>query len=89
MMGNRIVHNQIFDGVRAISIFLVIYFHVNYVIIKLLEGESLQNHIDSMPSILNISWQALGSEIIFFVSGYLLTMILLIEEKNHGHISVR
>ena len=89
MMGNRIVHNQIFDGIRAISIFLVIYFHVNYVIIKLLKGESLQNHIDSMPSILNISWQALGSEIIFFVSGYLLTMILLIEEKNHGHISVR
>lgn len=89
MTDERLVHNQIFDGFRALAILLVVFFHVNFGLIKLLPADALQQHIDQTPALFNISWHALGSEVIFFISGYLLTMILLLERGKHGRIDVR
>lgn len=83
----RTVHNKIFDGLRAISILLVIFFHINYLLVRILPPDGVQQYIDSSPAILNISWHALGSEIIFFLSGYLLTYILLMEINESGRIN--
>ena len=79
-------HNSTMDGMRALAIILVIFFHVNFVLVKLLPETGLLAHIEDIPFLFNISWHALGSEVIFFLSAYLLTLSLLKQLEATGKI---
>ena len=73
---------------RAIGIILVICFHVVVGLTTLLDAGALDRYIDSMPYTFNIAWQALGSELVFLFSGFLLSYILLREYMRHGRIDI-
>jgi len=81
-------HRSLIDFMRAIGILLVICFHVVLGITTLLEADAVPAYIDSIPPIFNIMWQALGSEIIFLFSGFLLSYLLLREHLQTGRINV-
>jgi peptidoglycan/LPS O-acetylase OafA/YrhL len=83
-------HNRrVVDGVRAIGIVLVVAFHGAFLFTKILPGPQLDAFIAGLPSVLNIVWQALGSEIVFFTSSFLLSYLLLREHGRYGSIDVR
>ncbi len=82
-------HRGIVDGLRAIGIMLVVAFHGAFVFAKVLPRPQLEAFIADMPSVLNIVWQALGSEIVFFSSGFLLSYLLLREHARYGSIDAR
>jgi peptidoglycan/LPS O-acetylase OafA/YrhL len=82
-------HRSVIDFMRAIGIILVIAFHVVVGLGSLLEPADLPQYIDALPGFLNISWQALGSELIFLFSGFLLSYLLLREFCRDGHLQVR
>ncbi|MEZ5977363.1 MAG: acyltransferase [Planctomycetota bacterium] len=80
---------RVVDGVRALGIVLVVAFHGSFLLAKSLPRESLANFIDRLPPILNVVWQALGSEIVFLASGFLLAYLLLREKLRYGSIDMR
>ncbi len=83
-------HNRrVVDGLRAIGIILVVAFHGAFVFVKVLPREQLDAFVAGMPAVFNIVWQALGSEVVFFASGFLLSYLLLREHGRHGSIDVR
>ena len=91
-------NRNIVDGVRAIGILLVILFHVMFGTTKLLQGygeehggdyAGLDRYIADFPTVLNIAWQALGSEMVFFVSGFLLSYLLFRELTKTGRVDLR
>ncbi|MBX3464823.1 MAG: acyltransferase [Planctomycetes bacterium] len=83
-------HNRaVVDGLRAIGIMLVVAFHGAFVFAKVLPRPQLESFIDRMPGVLNIVWQALGSEMVFFTSGFLLAYLLLREHARYGSIDLR
>lgn len=63
-------HVPVLDGVRAISILLVVTHHPIY------------------PGVWPVFHGATGVSIFFVLSGYLITMLLLREERNAGRISL-
>lgn len=78
----------VIDAFRAGGIILVICFHVVIGLTTLLEADSLLAYVDTMPQVFNIMWQALGSEIIFLYSGFLLSYLLLRELHRAGRIDI-
>jgi peptidoglycan/LPS O-acetylase OafA/YrhL len=82
-------HRSIIDFMRAIGIILVIAFHVVVGLGSLLETAQLPQYIDALPGFFNISWQALGSELIFLFSGFLLSYLLLRELRLDGQLKFR
>lgn len=81
-------HRSIIDFMRAIGILLVICFHVVLGITTLLEPDQVPAYIAEIPRVLNIWWQAMGSEIIFLFSGFLLSYLLMRELVRTGRIDV-
>lgn len=65
---------------------LVVAFHGAFLTTKLLPQEPLERFIQGLPQVLNIVWQALGSEIVFLASGFLLSYILIREHLRYGSI---
>lgn len=88
MLLDRQINRSIVDCVRAIAILLVIAFHVVVGLTTLVDDVGLAQYVDVMPTAFNIMWQALGSEIIFLFSGFLLSYLLLRERINTGRIDV-
>ena len=82
-------HRSIIDFMRAIGILLVICFHVVLGITTLLETDQVPGYIDEIPRAFNIWWQAMGSEIVFLFSGFLLSYLLLREFVKTGDIDIR
>lgn len=82
-------HRSIIDFMRAVGILLVICFHVVLGITTLLEPDQVPGYIAEIPRSLNIWWQAMGSEIIFLFSGFLLSYLLMRELVKTGRIDVR
>lgn len=78
------------DFLRGAGILLVIGFHVVVSMAFLLLDDGGQaQYIEALPPIMNVFWQALGSELIFLASGFLLSYLLIRELRNSGRISVR
>ena len=68
------------DGLRALSIFLVVSLHT-------VQRFSMNHHV-------GLGWYVLfnglyGVEIFFVISGFLITSLLLQEQRKHGSISLR
>ena len=82
-------HRSIIDFMRALGILLVICFHVVLGITTLLEPDRVPAYIDEIPRAVNIWWQAMGSEIVFLFSGFLLSYLLLRELVKTGGIDIR
>ena len=82
-------HRSIIDFMRAIGILLVICFHVVLGITTLLEPDQVPGYIDEIPRVFNIWWQAMGSEIVFLFSGFLLSYLLLREFVRTDGIDIR
>ncbi len=82
-------NRAVVDGLRAIGIILVVAFHGAFVFAKVLSPTELEDFIATLPGALNIVWQALGSEVVFFSSGFLLSYLLLREHGRYGSIDAR
>lgn len=82
-------NRRLIDGIRAIGILLVILFHVLFGLSRVVPEAGMDRLITEFPRALNIAWQALGSEMIFFISGFLLSRLLLREFRLHGTINIR
>ena len=82
-------NRAVVDFIRGVGILLVIGFHVVVGMALLLEGDPQPQYIDALPGIMNVFWQALGSELIFLASGFLLSYLLIRELRRDGRISVR
>ncbi len=82
------VNRSIVDCLRAVAILLVISFHVVVGLTTLVDDVGISQYVEAMPTALNILWQALGSEIIFLFSGFLLSYLLLRERIKTGRIDV-
>ena len=82
-------HRSVIDFMRAAGILLVICFHVTIGLTTLLDADQMPGYIAEVPRALNIMWQAMGSEIIFLFSGFLLSYLLMREHVLTGHIDVR
>lgn len=81
-------NRRVIDGMRAVGIVLVICFHVIVGLSSLLEPDDLHRFVITFPNVFNIGWQAMGSEIIFLFSGFLLSYLLLRELLRHGSIDI-
>lgn len=81
-------NRRVVDGIRAVGILLVVLFHTVLGLSMLLPEEGLDGFIATFPDVFNIAWQALGSEIIFFVSGFLLSYLLFKEHAQSGRVDV-
>lgn len=82
-------NRRVVDGLRAIGIILVIAFHSAFVFAKILPRPKFDAFVATMPGAFNVVWQALGSEVVFFSSGFLLSYLLLREHVRRGAIDVR
>ena len=86
-------NRQITDGVRALGILLVILFHVVMAAVVYMSKSGSPTGVDRLvaefPGALNVAWQALGSEIVFFASGFLLSYLLFRELLRTGAIQIR
>ena len=82
-------HRSVIDFMRAAGILLVICFHVTIGLATLLDADQMPGYIAEVPRAFNIMWQAMGSEIIFLFSGFLLSYLLMREHVQTGHIDVR
>ena len=89
MLLDTVAHRSIIDCVRAIGIILVICFHVTVGTATLLQPADLPQYVAAIPQPLNILWQALGSELIFLFSSFLLSYLLMREFIQHGRIDLR
>src|SRR2546423_1092730 len=68
------------DGLRAISILMVIFGHA---------GQTIPYHIDHFLAYKLITDATLGVRIFFVISGFLITKLLLIEKEKTGDIRIR
>ena len=72
------------DGARAITILLMVLFHVLFGIAKILD-EKLEDFITNFPAYLNWMWQAQGSDPLFVMCGLLVSYTLYREfDKNQS-----
>ncbi len=83
-------NRAVVDFLRGAGILLVIGFHVVIgMAVLLLESGGQPQYIEALPAVMNVFWQALGSELIFLASGFLLSYLLIRELRNSGRISIR
>ena len=82
-------NRAIVDFLRGSGILLVIGFHVVVGMALLLVDDGQAQYIEALPGVMNVFWQALGSELIFLASGFLLSYLLIRELRRNGRISVR
>ena len=75
------------DGARAITILLMVLFHVLFGIGKLL-GEKVDQFIADLPSYFSWIWQAQGSDPLFVVCGLLVSYTLFREYDKKGSIDI-
>ena len=75
------------DGARAITILLMVLFHVLFGIAKLLD-EKVEGFIDSFPTYLNWMWQTQGSDPLFVMCGLLVSYTLFREYDNNQSLDV-
>ena len=78
---NRMGYQPALDGLRALSVILVILYHVG-----VLRNAGLPTGVPR-PWFFNGGF--LGVEVFFVVSGYLITTLLLEERERNGSISLR
>ncbi len=72
------------DGARALTILLMVLFHVLLGIVRLLDAH-VDAFIQGFPTYLNWIWQAQGSDPLFVVCGLLVSYTLFREyDKNHS-----
>lgn len=88
MLLDNIESRSIVNGFRGLGIALVICFHVVVGVSTLLDAEALRQYIAALPDAMNIMWQALGSELVFLFSGFLLSYLLMREQLKTGRIDV-
>ncbi len=81
-------NRRVVDSMRSIGIILVICFHVVFGLTTIMEADAVHRYIDTLPHLFNIMWQALGSELVFLFSGFLLSYLLLRELKSYGRIDI-
>jgi peptidoglycan/LPS O-acetylase OafA/YrhL len=86
-------NSRIIDGVRALGILLVIFFHVVMAAVFTMAKNDSPDGIDQLvaasPAVLNITCQALGSEVVFMASGFLLSFLLFREHVQRGTVDIR
>lgn len=82
-------NRQLVDAARAGGIVLVVLFHVHYGLVLQLPAELRDAATNATPAFFNIGWQALGSEVVFFFSGFLLSYLLIRETLEHGRVDYR
>lgn len=75
------------DGARAITILLMVLFHVLFGVAKLL-GDKVDVFIQNFPEYLNWMWQAQGSDPLFVVSGLLVSYSLFREYDKSQSLDV-
>jgi peptidoglycan/LPS O-acetylase OafA/YrhL len=71
------------DGWRGVSILLVLFHHALYFAFPMAAGRSTRVHHLIMYS------GELGVRIFFVISGFVITRLLILEERKYGSISVR
>jgi len=76
------------DGARAITILLMVLFHVLFGIAKIL-GDKVEGFIQEFPWYLNWMWQAQGSDPLFVVSGLLVSYTLFRGFDKTGSINFK
>ncbi len=81
-------NRRVIDGTRSLGIILVICFHVILGLSRTLERDQLAAFAERFPGLFNITWQALGSELIFLISGFLLSYILIREFQRRDTIDI-
>ncbi len=82
-------NRAVVDFLRGTGILLVIGFHVVIgMALLLLDAGGQPQYIEALPGVMNVFWQALGSELIFLASGFLLSYLLIRELRRDGRISV-
>ncbi|HVK99783.1 MAG TPA: acyltransferase [Dongiaceae bacterium] len=74
------------DGIRAIAILMVVMLHCLYGTYSLLEKPIFLEFVQSVPGWMNFAWQARGSDLIFILSGLLVSRTLVSELHRDGHI---
>ena len=78
------------DGARAITILLLVLFHVLYGVILLLKGNTanLEAFFVAFPDHLNWMWQTQGSDPLFVISGLLVSFTIFRELKRTGSLDI-
>ncbi len=89
MFLNNKKNREIIDFLRATGILLVICFHVVAGVATLLTDAGYEQYVAAIPKVFNIAWQALGSELVFLFSGFLLSALLIRELQRAGRIDFR
>ncbi len=92
---NKRIYYPQFDAIRFFAAFLIVIYH-SYIawngwfgLPRILSGESHKtltvfgSHVDKL-----VRNMPLGVDIFFFISGYLLTILLLIEKQKYGKINI-
>ncbi|MFV2038190.1 MAG: acyltransferase family protein, partial [Paracoccaceae bacterium] len=82
-------NRQTIDMARSIGILMVVQFHVLFFLAVALEFEDFAVLAERLPAIFNIGFQALGSEIIFLLSSFLLCYLMFREAQKTGTIGLR
>ena len=78
------------DGLRAISVTLVIYFHAFFLNTFKLDRAEIPAQIHSVPPWLDWVWHGeKGVDVFFVISGFLICTLLLQEHATRGSVSLR
>jgi len=78
------------DGLRAISVCLVIFFHAFFLSIAKMEAASIPDMVHSVPVLLGWVWHGeKGVDVFFVISGFLICTLLLGEQRKKGRVSLK